>query len=113
MPPFGNWKSEFSGEQPKALGITDLYRPLKILSAFWQVAQMGAEKIDADVILVDIGPNLGAINRSVLTATDFVAIPLAADLFSLQGLQNIGPTLREWRLNIGFRHSCPIGIRLR
>ena len=86
-----------SGEQPKALGITDLYRPLKILSAFWQVAQMGAEKIDADVILVDIGPNLGAINRSVLTATDFVAIPLAADLFSLQGLQNIGPTLREWR----------------
>lgn len=86
-----------SSEQPKALGVKDLYRPLKILSSFWQVAQMGAERIDAELILVDIGPNLGAINRSVLTATDFVAIPLSADLFSLQGLQNLGPTLREWR----------------
>ncbi|MGN0886974.1 MAG: ParA family protein [Candidatus Spyradenecus sp.] len=86
-----------SGESTKALGVKDLYRPLKILSAFWQLARMGAEQIQAEVVLVDVGPNLGAINRSALTATDFVAIPLAADLFSLQGLQNLGPTLREWR----------------
>ena len=35
-------------------------------------------------------PNLGAINRSALIATDYVAIPLGADLFSLQGLKNLG-----------------------
>jgi cellulose biosynthesis protein BcsQ len=51
----------------------------------------------AEVILVDLGPNLGAINRSALIACDFVAIPLGPDLFSLQGLQNLGPTLRRWR----------------
>ncbi len=31
--------------------------------------------------------------------TDYVVIPLGADLFSLQGLKNLGPTLREWRVN--------------
>jgi cellulose biosynthesis protein BcsQ len=46
---------------------------------------------------VDIGTNLGAITRSVLIATDYVIIPLGADLFSLQGLKNLGPTLRSWK----------------
>ena len=48
-------------------------------------------------MLIDVGPNLGAINRSALIASDQVCLPLAPDLFSLQGLKNLGPTLREWR----------------
>ncbi len=51
----------------------------------------------AQIVLVDVGPNLGAINRSALIASDLVVLPLAPDLFSLQGLKNLGPTLREWR----------------
>lgn len=43
------------------------------------------------------GPSLGALNRAALLACDAVVIPVAPDLFSLQGLRNIGPTLREWR----------------
>lgn len=82
---------------PSSNGETNLYRPMRILSAFWQVVQIGADQVNADIILVDIGPNLGAINRSVLIATDYVAIPLGADLFSLQGLRNLGPTLRIWK----------------
>lgn len=86
-----------SREWPNSMGSHHLYRPLRILTSFWQVIQMAANQTQADLVLVDIGPNLGAINRSVLLATDFVAIPLAADLFSLQGLSNLGPTLRTWR----------------
>jgi cellulose biosynthesis protein BcsQ len=59
--------------------------------------QRGADVFDADAILIDLGPNLGAINRAALIASDFVVIPLSPDLFSLQGLRNLGPTLREWR----------------
>lgn len=51
----------------------------------------------AEIILIDVGPNLGAINRSALIASDHVCLPLAPDLFSLQGLKNLGPTLRHWR----------------
>jgi chromosome partitioning protein len=43
------------------------------------------------------GPNLGAINRAALIAADRVLMPLAADLFSLKGLSDLGPALRDWR----------------
>jgi hypothetical protein len=48
---------------------------------------------------MDVGPNLGAINRASLLAADHLLIPLAADLYSLQGLRNLGPTIRKWKLN--------------
>ncbi len=91
------YEDTLSAEWPNSMGDNNLYRPMRILSSFWQVMQMASDKIQADIILVDIGPNLGAINRSVLVATDYVAIPLGADLFSLQGLKNLGPTLRTWK----------------
>ncbi len=52
---------------------------------------------DADLALIDIGPNLGAINRAALLGADFVVVPVAPDLFSLQGLVNVGRGLRDWR----------------
>ena len=86
-----------SQEWPRSLGSGNLYRPFRMLTAFWQISQMAARKHNADLILADVGPNLGAINRSALIGSDHVVIPLAADLFSLQGLRNLGPTLRAWR----------------
>jgi cellulose biosynthesis protein BcsQ len=91
------YEDALSTEWPKSMDDRNLYRPMRILSSFWQVMQMAAQKVQADIILVDIGPNLGAINRSVLVSADYVTIPLGADLFSLQGLKNLGPTLRSWK----------------
>lgn len=68
----------------------------RTMTAFHRLVQHGADR-DAELILIDVGPNLGAINRSALIASDQVCLPLAPDLFSLQGLKNLGPTLREWR----------------
>ena len=86
-----------SQEWPNSLGSGSLYRPFRLLTAFWQVSQMAAKRTNADIVLADVGPNLGAINRSALIGSDHVVIPLAADLFSLQGLRNLGPTLQAWR----------------
>jgi len=72
-------------------------RSFRVISAFWRVIQLGAAEHEANVLLLDLGPNLGAINRAALIASDFVVIPLGPDLFSLQGLRNLGPALREWR----------------
>lgn len=80
-------------------------RAFRVISAFWRVMQKGAAAHQADVILVDLGPNLGAVNRAALIASDFVVIPLGPDLFSLQGLQNLGPTLHQWRA--GWRERKP------
>ena len=91
------FEDELSRVWPDAMGSANLYRPFRVLTAFWEVAQRAARLHRADVILADVGPNLGAINRSALIASDHVFIPLAADLFSLQGLRNLGPTLENWR----------------
>ncbi len=86
-----------SQQWPESMGDSNLMRPFRVLTAFWQVLQMAAEQHRADIIFIDIGPNLGAINRSALIASNHVVIPLGPDLFSLQGLRNLGPTLRSWR----------------
>lgn len=80
-----------------ALSDKNKARPFRILTAFWRAAQESAKRFDADLIVFDVGPNLGAINRAALLASNHVVVPLGADLFSLQGLRNLGPTLRDWR----------------
>ena len=72
-------------------------RAFRVISSFWRIIQQGAKAHKAELVLADLGPNLGAINRAALIAADYVAIPLSPDLFSLKGLQNLGPTLIRWR----------------
>lgn len=72
-------------------------RAFRVLSAFYRTMQTVADEKGAILILVDLGPNLGAINRAALISADYVVIPLSPDLFSLKGLENLGPTLRDWR----------------
>lgn len=69
----------------------------RIISAFYRILVLGAQTTQAGLVLVDVGPNLGAINRAAIIASRHVVVPLAPDLFSLQGLRNLGPTLRRWR----------------
>lgn len=80
---------------PKCLdGKPDAFR---VITAFHRIIRWAVEKMPAEIVLIDVGPNLGAINRSALISAEQVVIPLAPDLFSLQGLDNLGPSLRDWR----------------
>ena len=72
-------------------------RAFRVMSAFWRLTQAAARRSGARLVLVDLGPNLGAINRAAMVASDHVVIPVAPDLFSVQGLRNLGPTLVKWR----------------
>lgn len=72
-------------------------RSFRVISAFARLIQSAAVSHQADIVLVDLGPNLGAINRAALMACEAVVVPLSPDLFSLQGLKNLGPTLKRWR----------------
>lgn len=83
------FEDELSTQWPLCLDGKE--RASRIISAFWRVFPRAAESRSADVILVDVGPNLRAIIRSALVAADHVAVPLAADLFSVQGTENLGP----------------------
>lgn len=69
----------------------------RVMSAFHRIISHAARESHSDVGLIDVGPSIGALNRAALVSADFVVIPLGADLFSIQGLRNLGPTLRSWR----------------
>lgn len=83
---------------------------LRATTAFYRMICQCAEKIEAQIAIVDVGPNLGAINRAALLAADYLIFPLGADMFSLQGLRNLGPTIIRWRDNwntIRGKYPCP------
>lgn len=80
-------------------------RAFRIITAFSRVLQSAANQSNADLIIADLAPSLGALNRAALVASDFVVIPLAPDLFSLQGLKNLGPTFVRWRREWSDRKS--------
>jgi chromosome partitioning protein len=88
-------EDELSEQWPKCLDRQA--RAFRVISAFYRILVRAAEIMTADIILVDVGPNLGAINRTALTACDYVCVPLAPDLYSVQALRNLGPSLRRWR----------------
>ena len=74
----------------------DVYS-FRITSVFNTIIEDVRQRWNADLILVDIGPNLGAINRAVIISSDCIILPVASDLFSLQGIKNLGTTLTDWR----------------
>ncbi|MFY9261284.1 MAG: ParA family protein [Gallionella sp.] len=49
------------------------------------------------VVLLDLGGNLGAINRAALLAADQIMTPLVAERFAPFALQQIGASLEMWR----------------
>jgi chromosome partitioning protein len=80
-------------------------RAFRVTASFDRMLRSVGEAQDADIGVIDVGPNLGAINRCALVSADFVVIPIGADLFSIRGLQNVGPKLKSWRLEWSDRLS--------
>ena len=72
-------------------------RALRITTAFWRGLRRVSDELSADLVLVDLGPHLGAVTRAGLLACDHVVVPAAPDPASLQSLRNLGTVLARWR----------------
>ncbi len=94
-PGLSTFEDKLSEAWPRAL--TGDLAASRTLSTFHRLADAAAQRLTADVVMLDVGPNLGAINRAALLAADLVVTPVAPDAFSIQGLRNLGPTLLSWR----------------
>lgn len=81
-----SWNGARGGSEPS----------LRTQSAIYRSILKAAEKVDAELVLVDLGPNLGALNRAVLGGSDFIIIPVSPDLFSIRGTENLGSKLVTW-----------------
>ena len=80
------WNSAKGGSRPDIRIQTAIFRYIN-----WCILEL-----DIDLVLIDLGPNLGALNRTLLSSSDLFITPLASDLFSLKGTENLGNKLVFW-----------------
>jgi chromosome partitioning protein len=97
------FEDDLSTEWPKCLEGNE--RSFRVITSLYRVLTGAIGKYGAELAIIDVGPNLGAINRAALICADYVVVPVAADLFSIQGLENVGPKLRDWRRQWSDRKS--------
>ncbi len=62
----------------------------------WNTALATALRERYDVVLYDLGPSLGSINRCVLIGCDYFLTPMGADIFSILGVRNIANWIGHW-----------------
>lgn len=65
-------------------------------SGLSKVSAKCAQKVEADYILYDVGPNIGPLNRAVLLGSDYFIVPAACDHFSTRALKTLGHTVENW-----------------
>lgn len=75
-------------------------------SAIVRLAQNVSEKIVSNIILFDLGPNMGSLNRSIIGGCDYIVVPTAPDLFSIRGTENLGNKLEVWEREWGIINSA-------
>lgn len=71
-------------------------RDYDVLCALSDAAREMGKRYGVDLVIYDVGPNVGPLNRAVLLDSDFFATPVAADLFSLRALSTVGRSLTRW-----------------
>ncbi len=96
-------EDRLSNAWPRALDRDE--SAFRLLSALHRLIRAGGAQAGAALVLIDVGPNLGALNRAAMLAAEHIVTPLAPDLFSMQALRNLGPTLTEWREGWADRRS--------
>jgi cellulose biosynthesis protein BcsQ len=55
-----------------------------------------ANKFNADYILIDMSPSLGAINQNLLMTSDFFLVPTNADFISVMAIDSLSRILSKW-----------------
>jgi cellulose biosynthesis protein BcsQ len=63
----------------------------------WNTQLLSQIKSQYDLIIYDVGPSLGALNRSILIGVDYFMAPMGCDIFSLIGIENIASWIDRWR----------------
>lgn len=76
-------------------GINGEARALRTTLIFGNLNE-SLKLLEYDYVFYDVGPSLGAINRSVLLAADYYILPMSSDIFSLKAIDNIKVSLKSW-----------------
>jgi chromosome partitioning protein len=115
--------SEFEEITPQAWteALAGNARGFRVSTALLRLINGVGARVDADYALLDLGPNVGAMNRTAILASSGFVVPLAPDLFSLSALPSVGRSVALWidewraargsaeRRNLSLGFDLPIG----
>lgn len=79
------------------------YRGFQVSSAMYRLIEQLGAVVAADIALIDLGPNVGALNRAIMVGAEGFVVPLSPDLFSLTALPSVGKSVSRW---IGDWHAA-------
>jgi cellulose biosynthesis protein BcsQ len=71
-------------------------RGYAVMGALHRAVSKIALRYQADIVLYDVGPNVGPLNRAILLGCDSFVTPVAPDLFSLRALSSVGMAVARW-----------------
>ncbi len=80
------WTLALAGDIEACVALTAVRRLLKA----------AGERHGAPLVVVDLAPGLGPLNRAVLAAADHLVIPIVPDALSLKALRFTGESLDLW-----------------
>jgi cellulose biosynthesis protein BcsQ len=90
--------SQYEEELPSAW--TDAFarkqRGYVVMGAMDKAVRNIAAKHSIDVVIYDVGPNVGPLNRAIVLGCDGFITPVAPDLFSLRALSSVGVAVAKW-----------------
>jgi chromosome partitioning protein len=72
-------------------------RAFCVTTSLSQLVAAAGARCGAELTLLDVAPNFGAINRAALLAADHLIVPVAPDTLSMRGLENVGHQITAWR----------------
>ncbi len=54
---------------------------------------------EIDIFVIDTSPSLSLLNRIIFLGADYFVVPMMPDAFSVQGIENLGTILEQWKQN--------------
>lgn len=54
---------------------------------------------EVDIFVIDTSPSLSLLNRIIFLGSDYFAVPMMPDAFSVQGIENLGTMFEKWKQN--------------
>lgn len=64
--------------------------------SFSHLFKITADKYDADYVIIDLSPGLGAINQNLVATSDFCLVPCSPDVFSVMAIDSLSRILPRW-----------------
>jgi cellulose biosynthesis protein BcsQ len=77
--------------------LSESLQALKNLpGSFRYLFDVTARQYEADFVIIDLSPGLGAINQNLVATSDYFIVPASPDVFSVMAIESLARVLPRW-----------------